>query len=117
MTRAEASAILEGSFSRPTSTPSYEHERPLFLEQQKDRLRARLIEPIKISAVPSQWSQEHMGLDGEVGDFVAIAARESEWLLYSESTGQFWKAVGRTDSPPLELIGHSSDDALCEWYG
>ncbi len=88
MTRAEASAILEASFGRPTSTPSYEHERPSFLEQQRDRLRACQIEPVKIIAVASRWSQEHLGLDGDAHDFVAIATSEGEWLLYSERAGK-----------------------------
>jgi len=117
MTRDEAKSILEASFARPTATPSYDWERAPFLERQKAKLRADLIEPTDVDGVACQWAQDTMGLDNVVRPFVAIARSGDTWLLYCESVGTFWQASGTPESEPLLLLGYSSDDALCEWYG
>lgn len=50
-------AIVEASLSRPTGTPNISDLlRDKFIEQEKAKLRASLIEPIQIHAYLSDWA-------------------------------------------------------------
>ena len=111
MTKEQAREILEDSLSRPTATPA-------FLENKREELRHCLMDPIAVSAVASPWAQQTLELDALTHPFIAIARdANNRWLLYCEERKTFWKAYGENTGAPLELLGYSSGDALCEWNG
>jgi len=121
MTRAEALKVLEESFARPSSTPTLRPgSREAYLDEEKQRLRDAVIEPIKVMATASdfEWAKEEFGRNGEMHRMVAIAREEEKWLLYEPEKSRFAQAFELKGIPdPLYLLGFSSDDALAEWLG
>lgn len=76
MTRAEAPRILEESFARPSSTPTLKgNDRDAYLAEEKDRVRACLIDPVEVSATASdfEWAKDAFGRNGEMHRMIAIA--------------------------------------------
>jgi hypothetical protein len=122
MNRESVLAIVEASLSRPTGTPNTsELARDEFIEQEKAKLRASLIEPIQVQAYPSEWATEQCGLADKVYDFVAVASEGDSgtyWLLLDPATNNFYKAWRGVESgEKMYLLGYHSDDALTEWRG
>ena len=122
MNRESVLAIVEASLSRPTGTPNTsELARDEFIEQEKAKLRASLIEPMQVQAYPSEWATEQCGLADKLYDFVAVASEGDSgtyWLLLDPATNNFYKAWrGVEAGEKMYLLGYHSDDALTEWRG
>ena len=122
MNRSVVLAVVEVSLSRPTGTPNTSNlPRDVFIEEEKVKLRASLIDPIRVLAYPSEWAIEQCGLKDEVYDFVAVASEGDGgiyWLLLDPATNNFYKAC-RSDEgdAKMYLLGYHSDDAPTEWRG
>lgn len=121
MTRAEALKILEESFARPSSTPTLRgNDRDAYLDEEKGRLRACLIEPVEVTATASgfEWAKEAFGRNGEVHRMIAIARSDQWWLLYDPASSLFADAFeSKSFSDHLCLRDFPSDDALAQWLG
>ena len=119
MTRTEAQERIEESFARESATPSIgAKDRDAYVEEQKAKLRACLIDPVPVTAIASDWAQRYGGQTSEVRKMVALAHSDGKWLLYDEATGDFATANGAAVlGGPLSLLGFQSKDALAEWLG
>ena len=119
MNRLDALAAIEASLARPCATPcTWREDRDTYIEEEKAKLRACLIEPVAVQAIASAWAQQHCGQTGDTKSMYAIAHRESAWLLYEPDTGMFALAFDLNAQPgSLSLLGFSSSDALAEWLG
>ncbi|RYG93788.1 MAG: hypothetical protein EON58_17625 [Alphaproteobacteria bacterium] len=113
---------LEASLSLESSTPNLgQGDRETYLQEQRLALRACVIEPVAVTARAGTWAQQHCGMSANPYRMIAVAYFKSQvgqCLLYNPDTGLFSLAYGHLDSPDgVDLIGHSSTDALGEWLG
>jgi len=111
-------AALEASLARPSSTPcTWREDRDAYIDEQKQSLRASLIEPAIVTAIASDRAQENAAQGSEEQTYIAVARSEDTWLLYSPHSGEFAKAFGPSGKQTLSLLGFASNDALAEWLG
>jgi hypothetical protein len=105
--------------ARPTATPcTWRPDRDAYVEQQKVRLLACLIEPLDVSAVASGYAQKWCNQPDTIRQLVAFAKLGESWLLYDPSAKTFALAFGNDPAAgPLSLHGFESEDALAEWLG
>jgi hypothetical protein len=75
-----------------------------------------VIHPVPVIAKTSDWARKYAALKEPSYEMFAIAGKDRSWLLFDPNTKKFALASG-TIEDGLELIGHSSDDALTEWRG
>ena len=117
MDRSLATQKLNEAFARPTATPcTWRDDRDSYISEMQEQLRASQIDPIPVSAAADTVAQQHFGHDGVVRPYYAIAHSGETWLLYSQDTGEFAKAFGKSPES-LALLGPTSPDALVEWLG
>ena len=105
-----------------SSTPNLgQGDRETYLQEQRLALRACVIEPVIVTARAGTWAQQYCGMSADPYRMIAVAyfnSKVGQCLLYNPDTGLFSLAYGHLDSPDgLDLIGHSSSDALGEWLG
>lgn len=119
MTKEEAIAVLEASFSRPCATPDYgASDREAFLREEKEKLLSLVIDPVEVIATTSGWSQKHGSLREPSYAMWVLAGADESWLLFEPKSAEFALARGGfMPGQQLELIGFSSTDALAEWRG
>ena len=118
MTRDEALARLDQSFAQPSATPDHGVvDRESFLKAERAKLRALVIDPIAVVAVPSDWAKRYSDLRGERYEMYAVAGDGKQWLLFDPRTENFSQATGDIRSGAVELTGWASRDALAEWRG
>jgi hypothetical protein len=109
---------LEQSLARPSATPSgWRDDREVYLEECRQALREKLIDPVEVQAVAGAWAQQYANGDNQMRCYIALAREDATWLLYCPDTKEFAKAFGKDLKQPLSLLGFSSDDALAEWMG
>ena len=114
--------MVELSLSRPTRTPNTsELPSEVFIEQEKARLRASLIDPMQVLAYPSEWATAQCGLADKAHDLV-LTANEGDggiyWLLLDPATNNFYTAWRNGEgNEKMYLLGYHSDDILTEWRG
>lgn len=115
MTREDACDLVRASVSRGTATPSFGPSREEYIRTQAGRLLDALIEPQPVHVVGETYSY---GVLPELRSerVLAIARRESKWLLFRPAKGEFCLAYGHTPDE-LTIWGFSSSDALAEWLG
>ena len=117
MDRSSVVQKLNESFARPTATPcTWRDDRDTYIAEIQAQLRASQIDPVPVSAAADIVAQQHFGHDAVVRPYFAIAHSGETWLLYSQDTGEFAKAFGKSPDN-LALLGPSSPDALAEWLG
>ena len=117
MDRLSATEKLKASFAQPTSTPcTWRNDRDTYIAEMQEQLFASQIDPIVVVAAADILSQQHFGHDALARPYFAIARSEETWLLYSQDTGEFAKAFGKSPNA-LGLLGPASQDALAEWLG
>ena len=118
MNSSSVFAALEASLARQSATPcTWREDRDVYIDEQKQALRASLIEPVAVTATASDWAQKHAACDNEERSYVAVARSGDTWLLYAPHSGEFAKAFGPGGKAPLSLLGFASTDALAEWLG
>ena len=117
MDRSSATEKLSTAFSQPTSTPcTWRDDRNTYIAEMQEQLYACQIDPIRVVAAADIVAQQNFGHDGVARSYFAIARSGETWLLYSQDTGEFAKAFGKTPDA-LGLLGPASPDALAEWLG
>jgi hypothetical protein len=122
MNRYEVLSVVEASLSRPTGTPNTSSlSRDVFIEEEKAKLRASLIEPLQVVAYASDWAIEQCGLLNKAYDFLAVASEGdggTYWLLLDPATNNFYKAWRNGDGEEkMYLLEYHSNDVLTEWRG
>ena len=118
----DAVEALESSLAQDSATPDFgASDRIAYLNEQRAKLRALVIEPVPVVAHAGPWAQEHCGLSAEPYHMLAVAYSpegSGQCLLYNPVTRLFSLAYGHvTDQDGVDLVGYSSDDALAEWLG
>jgi hypothetical protein len=118
MEKEEAVAALKASLELPSCTPAVGvADREQFLTVEREKLLGLVIDPIKVSAVPTDWARKYAPLKNDRYDMFAIAGKEGSWLLLDPSTNEFALAYGDPLTGTVSLFGFSSSDALAEWRG
>ena len=122
MSDNDAIQALKASLAAETSTPNLgQTDRETYLREQRLALQACVIEPVIVTAHAGTWAQQYCGLSADPYRMTAVAylnTKVGQCLLYNPGTGLFSLAYGHLNSPDgLDLIGHSSTDALGEWLG
>ena len=117
MDRLSATEKLKEAFTQPTSTPcTWREDRDAYLAEMQEDLLASQIDPIAVVAAADIVAQQHFGHTAAARPYFAIARSGETWLLYSQDTGEFAKAFGKSPDA-LGLFGPASQDALAEWLG
>ena len=117
MDRLSATEKLNDAFAQPTSTPcTWRDDRDTYISEMREQLLSSQIDPIAVIATADIIAQQHFGHDAVARSYFAIARSGETWLLYSQDTGEFAKAFGRSPNA-LGLLGPASQDALAEWLG
>ena len=116
MNRETALKAIEDSLARGSSTPcTWREDRDAYIQEQSDRLRASVIDPVKVQVANSEFkSQVTSEIQGR--DLYAIAQSASNWLIYTPDSSEFALAHGDS-ADSLTFIGFYSSDALAEWLG
>lgn len=122
MSNNDVIQALNASLAAESSTPNLgQTDRETYLKEQRLALRACVIEPVVVTANAGTWAQQYCGLSAESYRMMAVAylnTKVGQCLLYNPDTGLFSLAYGHLNDPEgLDLIGHSSTDALAEWLG
>ena len=122
MGNMHAIQALELSLSQDSSTPTLGGpDRETYLNEQRNSLRSCIIEPIPVVARAGDWAQKFCGLTSEPYNMIAVAFWDGpvgNCLLFNPITGMFSLAYGHiNDAAGLDLVGHSSTDALAQWLG
>ncbi|MGY3265479.1 hypothetical protein [Lysobacter sp. HA35] len=119
MDRSQALQLLEESFARGSNTPcSWASDRNAYIAEQQDKLRACVVDPFLTLVATGEWAQKHCSRSAEPYPLYTIAKLGSQWLFYSEPTGEFFLGYGDLGNPEgLSMLGFSSSDALAEWLG
>ena len=116
MERAVALHALEQSLSEGSSTPcTWREDRDVYIEEESAKLRASVIDPIKVTVRDSEFvSEVSSELQGR--DLFAIARSGHNWLILEPAGSVFALAFGES-SDKLTFCGFYSSDALAEWLG
>ena len=116
MERDVALQVIEQSLARGSATPcTWRADRDVYLEEKSAELRDCLIEPIEVVVSDSKFVSEVTSeLRGR--EFLAIARRETNWLILEPAESLFALAFGDS-SENLTFCGFYSTDVLAEWLG
>ncbi len=117
MTQHQALQDLDASLRRDSATPTIGHDdREAFLSEEREKLRALVIDPVPVKVQTNEWVREYAEFNGDSYEMLAIAGRGNNWLLYDPSNRLFSLGSGAL-ADSLTLVGFRSDDALAEWRG
>ena len=111
---------LEASLAGDSATPDHgAPDREEYLARQRGSLRAQLVAPSDVLAQADAWAQREYGW-GSSPYPMTLLAYDNEGvgncLLFDQTSGKFAHAYGHPAAgKPLDLAGHSSNDARFEW--
>ena len=111
---------LEASLAGDSATPDHgAPDREMYLACQRGILRTRLVAPSDVFAQADERAQREYGW-GSAPYPMTLLAYDAEGvgncLLFDQASGKFAHAYGHPKTgKPLDLAGHSSNDALFEW--
>lgn len=116
MNRETALRAIEVSLARGSATPcTWREDRDAYIDEQSQRLRASVIDPIRVQVANSEFKSE-VTSEIQHRELWAIANSESHWLIYTPESAEFALASGSSPDN-LIFIGFYSSDALAEWLG
>lgn len=116
MDKESALKAINDSLAHRSKAPSTWREyRGAYIDERSDELLARIIEPTMVSIAGETFSYGTLE-ELSAHDVFAVACCESNWLLYCPELDKFTLAFGN-DTNNLNILGFSSNDALCEWLG